>query len=125
MKKLRVIALASQREELFQGLLHLGCVEISEPDAKLSDPEWTALLQRNTVDRSATRAQIASVRTALEAVKQYGKAKDGLFIQRRTVSEADFLSPETVEQARNVSEKTGSLLQNLSRLRTEAARLEV
>ena len=124
MKKLRVIALASQREELFQGLLHLGCVEISEPDAKLSDPEWTALLQRNTVDRSATRAQIASVRTALEAVKQYGKAKDGLFIQRRTVSEADFLSPETVEQARNVSEKTGSLLQNLSRLRTEAARLE-
>ena len=38
MKKLRVMAMASQRDELLRGLLHLGCVEISEPDGKLADP---------------------------------------------------------------------------------------
>ena len=32
MKKLRVMTMASQRDELLRGLLHLGCVEISEPD---------------------------------------------------------------------------------------------
>lgn len=31
MKKLHVIAMADRREELLKGLLHLGCVEISEP----------------------------------------------------------------------------------------------
>lgn len=38
MKKLRVIAMADRRDELLKGLLHLGCVEISEPDGKLADP---------------------------------------------------------------------------------------
>ena len=46
MKKLRVVAMAGQRETLMKGLLHLGCVEISEPDGKLSDPAWAALLRR-------------------------------------------------------------------------------
>ena len=43
MKKLRVMTMASQRDELLRGLLHLGCVEISEPDGKLADPAWAAL----------------------------------------------------------------------------------
>ena len=44
MKKLRVMAMAEQRDELLQELRHLGCVEISEPTGKLRDPEWAALL---------------------------------------------------------------------------------
>ena len=44
MKKLRVIAMAGQRGDLLEGLLRLGCVEISEPDGK--EQEWSALLRR-------------------------------------------------------------------------------
>ena len=46
MKKLRVIAMADERKRLMDGLLHLGCMEISEPADKLADPEWSALLHR-------------------------------------------------------------------------------
>ena len=46
MKKLRVMAMADSREALLTGLLRLGCVEISEPDGKLADPAWAALLRR-------------------------------------------------------------------------------
>ena len=40
MKKLRVMAMAAQRDALLRELLRLGCVEISEPAGKLSDPAW-------------------------------------------------------------------------------------
>lgn len=47
MKKLHVIAMADRREALLKGLLHLGCVEISQPEEVLSDPEWAALFRRS------------------------------------------------------------------------------
>ena len=48
MKKLRVMAMAGQRDALLRQLLRLGCVEISEPDARLADPAWAALLRRDS-----------------------------------------------------------------------------
>ena len=123
MKRLRVIAMASQREELLQGLLHLGCVEISEPDGRLSDPEWSALLGRGGSSLAETRSEIAEVDAALAAIKQYAPAKEGLFIQRKAVSEETFLSGETAEAARAAAGKIRGLLQDLGRLQTEASRL--
>ena len=38
MKKLRVMAMADSRDALLRELLRLGCVEISEPAGRLSDP---------------------------------------------------------------------------------------
>ena len=43
MKRLRVIAMAGERKRLLDGLLHLGCMQISEPADRLSEPEWRAL----------------------------------------------------------------------------------
>jgi len=48
MKKLRVVAMAAERDGLLRALLRLGCVEISEPDGLLNDPAWSALLRRGT-----------------------------------------------------------------------------
>ena len=124
MKRLRVIAMAAQREALLKGLLHLGCVEISEPEERLSDPEWAALLRRGASDPAKTKAEIAQVTTALEAVKRYGQTKEGLFIQRRSVPEADFLSDGAAEQAKAESDRIGGLLRELSRLETAENRLE-
>ena len=97
MKRLRVMALAHRREELLGGLLHLGCVEISEPD--LSDPGWSALLRRETSALTETRTEIADGKAALEALKRYAKVKDGLFIQRRQVTEQEFLDPRRRAEA--------------------------
>ena len=123
MKKLRVIAMADRRDELLKGLLHLGCVEISEPDGKLADPAWAALLKRGTSRLAETRNEIADVNTALDAIKRYAQIKDGMFIQRHPISEQEFLSAKTVEQARETSARIGGLLQELSRLQSEEGRL--
>ena len=121
MKKLRVKALAECREDLLGGLQHLGCVEISEPN--LSDPAWSALLRRGSSSLAQTRTEIADAHTALAAIKQYAKVKDGLFIQRRQVSEQEFLDPTGKEQAKAVSQKIGGALREISRLQGDEARL--
>ncbi len=124
MKKLRVIAMADQREALLKDLLHLGCVEISEPDGRLADPDWSALLERGSSRLAVTRGEISDVNAALAAIKKYGQVKDGLFVKRHPISEQEFLSAGTVETAKEASRKIGELLQDLARLQTEESRLE-
>ena len=121
MKKLRVIAMAGRREELLEGLLRLGCVEISEPDGK--EQEWSALMRRGQSRLLSAKEDITQAGTALAALKKYAQSKDGLFIQRRPVSEAEFLGGKTVEKARAVSRDIGEQLQALTRLQNEESRL--
>lgn len=123
MKKLRVMAMADSRDALLRELLRLGCVEISEPAGKLSDPAWAALLRRDASRLAETKNEQGEANAALDALKRYGGTKDGLFIQRRAVSEAEFLSDETLETSRAVSGKINGYLQDLSRLQGEENRL--
>ena len=121
MKKLRVIAMAGQRGELLEGLLRLGCVEISEPEG--GEQEWSALLRRGQSRLLSAKEDITQAGTALAALKKYAQTKDGMFIQRRPISEEEFLGGETVEKARAVSREIGEQLQTLTRLQSEESRL--
>ncbi|MGI5987621.1 MAG: V-type ATP synthase subunit I [Dysosmobacter sp.] len=123
MKKLCVMAMAAQRQQLLRELLHLGCVEISEPDGKLADPAWSALLKRENSRLLDTKSEITDVNTALAAIKKYAQLKDGLFIQRHPISEAEFLGDETAERARAACKRIDSLLQTISGLQSEEGRL--
>ena len=121
MKKLRVIAMAGRREELLEGLLRLGCVEISEPGGK--EQEWSALLRRGQSRLLSAKEDSTQAGIALAALKKYAPAKEGLFIQRRPVSEEEFLGDETVERAGAVSREIGGQLQAMTRLQGEESRL--
>lgn len=124
MKKLRVMAMAGQKEELLRQLLRLGCVEISEPDSKLADPAWAALLQRGTSHLVNKKSEIADVDTALAAIKKYAQLKDGLFIKRRPISEKEFLDTGTADQAKEAAQKIGDLLRSLTQLQSDETRLQ-
>ena len=124
MKKLRVMAMAGQKEELLRQLLRLGCVEVSEPDSKLADPAWAALLQRGTSHLVNKKSEIADVDTALAAIKKYAQLKDGLFIKRRPISEKDFLDTGTADQAKEAAQKIGDLLRSLTQLQSDETRLQ-
>lgn len=124
MKKIRVMAMADRQEDLLRELLRLGCVEISEPDGKLADPAWAALLKRETSRLMTARSEITDVNTALDAIKKYAQIKDGLFIKRHPISEQEFLNTGTMEQAKKVSTQIGTLLQTLAAIQTEESRLQ-
>ena len=123
MKKLRVIAMADRRETLLRDLLRLGCVEISEPEGKLADPAWAALLERDRSLLMERRSEITDAAVAMEAVKRYGGIKEGMFALRPGVSEETFLCDETLETAREVTAAVKSSLQELNRLESEEGRL--
>lgn len=123
MKKLRVMAMAAYRETLLKGLQHLGCVEISEPDRKLNDPAWASLVKRDTSCLIEVRNQITDVYTALDAIKRYGKLKEGLFIQRKQVSEDAFLDLSHKEKAQKTTDEVLSLLEQISGLQADETRI--
>lgn len=116
MKRLRVIGFSEERDELLQGLLHMGCVEISEPDDKMADPEWTALLRRDTSSLADRKAELAGVTGALEALDKYAPVKKGLFTKRRPISEAEFFQAEAKADALRCTEAINECTREISRL---------
>ena len=123
MKKLRVMAMAAQKDALLDGLMRLGCVEITAPDGKLSDPAYAKLMERETSHLTEVRTRLADVHTALDAIKRYGETKDGLFIQRRAVSREEFSGGAAIDAAEKVTEQINAALQEISRFQGEEERL--
>ena len=86
MKRLRLIAMQPDREELLKLLQRMGCVEISQPDLDLSDPEWAGLSSPDSAALNEAREAGACFNTALQTLKQYAPSKGGLFTVRPTTS---------------------------------------
>ena len=121
MKRLRVIAMASCREELLRQLQRLGCVEIREPESAGAD--WSGLLERERSRLAETRAALADVNAALSAVKKYADVREGMFPQRQPVTQTEFLSGTAADRARAASARVSELVQTASQLQAEEGRL--
>ena len=61
MKKLRLMAVRSVRDELLKELLRHGCVEVSEPK-ELQDEAYAPLLQRDVENKKAALRARAEAR---------------------------------------------------------------
>ena len=120
MKKLRVIAMADQRRALLEGLMALGCVEISETQPP---PGSDQALRSGTSQLVQTRTRLADVNTALDAIKRYGQVKDGFMIRRSGISREAFLSDDTVKRGEAVCEEVNDALQAITRLQSEREKL--
>ena len=120
MKRLRVIGLASERAELMRRLLHMGCVEVTEPEDRLADPDWAALVRRSTSDLSDAKAQAAALSSALDALKKYAPAKGGLFQKRSDIAEKDFFDDavlaDALDCASEINDSTKEIAQIYSRV---------
>ena len=121
MKRLRVIAMASCREELLRQLQRLGCVEIREPESAGAD--WSGLLEQERSRLAETRAALADVNAALSAVKKYADVREGMFPQRQAVTQTEFLSGTAADRARAASARVSELVQTASQLQAEEGRL--
>ena len=79
MKRLRLLALRPEREKLLRTLQSLGCVEIREPAIDLSDPEWEGLAKPESAGLEKAREQNLLLNNALEVLRKYAPAKEGMF----------------------------------------------
>ncbi len=123
MKRLKVMALAEDRDALLAQLQKLGCVEISEPVDKLADPDWTALLSRDTSELAQVKARNKELSDALAVLKKYAPVKTGLFTLRKPVSEKELFSQEKLDEALKNAGEINAGLAALNQLETQENRL--
>ncbi len=99
-------------------------MEISEPGEVLADPQWASLFQRSGSSLAERKGQLTDVNTALDAIKQYAKLKDGMFIKRHPITEAEFLDAGAAEKAQAACDAVREQLGILTKAQSEAGRLE-
>ena len=87
MKRLRLLGLRSDRERLLRPLQSLGCVDVREPAIDLSDPAWAALTKPEGAGLAKAREERQTIDAALETLRKYAPAKDGLLSPRPTLTE--------------------------------------
>ena len=89
MQRLRLIALAQDRDALLDRLLHAGCVELSEPTSYLADEDWARLLHRDAGHLPELKSQAGEFRQALEVLAKVAPYKGGMFTARGTIRESE------------------------------------
>ena len=89
MKRIRLIALANDRDALLSELLHVGCVEVREPEGELAD--GAQLLHRDVSALADARGDLTQLQHAIEVLDKYAPQKKGLFTPRARMREAELL----------------------------------
>ena len=98
MKKLRLMVVRRQKDELLRDLMLLGCVQISEPDALLADTEAAAVLRQESGNVTEVRSELTRLTAALKLLDKYAPVKSKLLSSRPEVTEADFLDDGAYRQ---------------------------
>ena len=98
MKKLRLIAVRSQREALLQDLMLLGCVEVSEPDSEPQEEILRTLKPSSGEAAMERHAEQTKILNALKVLEQYAPYKRGLLEPRPEVGRERFLDEQELKK---------------------------
>ncbi len=123
MKRLRLIALRNDREELLNGLQRLGCVEVDEPTAPEDDPAWNDLARPSGEALAAAKERKDLGDQALELLRQYGGVKGGGFTPRPTVKDGEFFDRAAFAATGETVDAICGAQRELSALASEHAKL--
>ena len=121
MKRVRLIALAKDRDALLSELLHVGCVEVREPEEALS--EGGALLHRDASALSEAKGDLTQLQHAIEVLGKYAPRKKSLFTQRAQIGEAELLDGNARRAALAKAETINGHARTIGQLNTREARV--
>lgn len=122
MNKLRVTAVKAQKDELLERLLVLGCVEITEPDELLSDPEVAELVSREPVKTDVLKASQQTVLRALDVLNRHAPVKSPMFVVRTDVAADEFLREDGLEETLSLASRLDNLDNRVRHQSAEEAR---
>ncbi len=105
MQKLHLLAARSQKEEILTALMLLGCAEIKEQSALLSDPRMQNILTREKSSLSALRAEKALFGEAVKLLDKYAPDPPPLLSAKPVIKESDFLDEDRLNGSREIARK--------------------
>ena len=127
MKKLSVIGLSNNKEELIKHLMDLGVVELSAQDQKLLDEEWANIVVKDGNEDEVSRidSELQKISTVLETLEQYDKSKKPLIKTRRAITKREFKKVmEDKENIQSTVEKVYKLYNSLVNLKGQENKIE-
>ena len=122
MKKLRLMAVRTDRDELLKELLRRGCVEISEP-TELQTEELAPRLRRENGEQMAARSRLQSLQNALAILDRYAPGKAPLLSPKPEVEGEKLLDEQALEVALKTAETLHGNSDRIRRISAEESRL--
>ncbi len=122
MKKLRLIAAKTQKDELLEKLMLLGCVELDSQDFMFDDPLLSKIVSREYSDSTPYRSQRQLYGEALKVLDRYASVKTPLLAGKAEVSQLRILDEAGEEQAKAVARELSFLDEKLRNLRNDEVR---
>lgn len=113
MKRLRLVGMRTDREDVLSALQRMGCVQVSQPQWDPADPEWAALTRPDGQALAQAKEQGDLFQNALAILRKYDRSKQGLLSLRPEVSPGELFDPQAyaagLSQARDIVERERAL----------------
>ncbi len=104
MKKLKLIAVQSQKEEILKELMLMGCVQIDEPVTENGDDDTSQNALRSTA-LMEYRSQKSTLTNALDRLNKYSPYSKGLLTPLPEVSLEEVLDESAIREDLEIAQK--------------------
>ncbi len=122
MKKLRVIAPASQRDALMHALLLLGCVELREQTELLDDPDTAALVSRAVGDVAGTKSRRQILADAIRILDEHVPVKTPMLAPKPEIRQNELMDDTREGELLAAAKELIALQEQLRSLDAEIAK---
>lgn len=125
MKRLNIIALSADRDELLKGLMKLGCVEISQPDIPEIESDANFRLATDESAGQQVSSNLQEIQNALSIIDRYSPISRGLFSAPREITVERFFDRGRIDSALEIARNISALVHDISSYEAELSRLAV
>ena len=124
MKKLRLMAIRSNKDALLKELICKGCVEFSEIEGEVQDSDFKELLKRESSSLMTFKSQHMALVNAVGILDRYSPAKKPLLSALPEVGEDVLLDDSGVGAALAAADEISANEDRIKSIGAEAGRLE-
>ncbi len=122
MKRLRLMLVRSQKEELLRELARLGCVQVTELGEELQEQESRGLVSPESSALSALKTRQAVLDRAVELLNRYAPEKKPLLSAKPERQSEEFLDDRDMDEALELAAAIGEREDRIRRIGAEESR---
>ena len=123
MKKLRLMAVRTQKEELLRELMLLGCVQLREPDEDEISPELARLIHRESSELMRFKAERSGLVQAVELLDRYAPEKSKLLSAKPETDIDSLLDEEKLSGCLELASIIAAKDERIKRIKAEESRI--
>ena len=122
MKKLRLMAVRSKKDELLRELIRHGCVEFSEMEGEIQGSDLENIVSRESSDVATLKSQYTSLNHAIVLLNTYAPKKEKMLSAKPELEDMVFLDDTGLTGALRVAETIEGYDSRIKRISAEESR---